>query len=208
MRRSLRPAAIFAGYRRAVTNRMCAGFSLVVGFVFAGLFAYVNVSPLLFIEGFGVSQAGFGGLFAMTASGVIAGSLLNTWLVRRRASPRAVLDAALAAISLAGLTVLVASLTGRPSLVFVIAPVMIYISAFGLIMPNAVHEAIHPLPDIAGVASAVLVSAQMLFGAVGGSLAAALYRDASPLAIGLVMTAGGLGAAALYAAWLRPGVES
>ena len=52
------------------------------------------------------------------------------------------------------------------------------------------HEAIHPLPEIAGVASAVLVSAQMLFGAVGGSLAAALYREASPLAIGLVMGGG------------------
>jgi len=207
-RRSLHPAAVVAGYRRALANRMCGGFSLVVGLVFAGLFAYVNVSPLLFIEGYGVSQAGFGGLFAMTASGVVAGSLLNTWLVRRHASPRAVLDAALGAISLAGLAVLIASLAGHPPLVFVIAPVMIYISAFGLVMPNAVHEAIHPLPDIAGVASAVLVSAQMLFGAIGGSLAAALYRDASPLAIGLVMTAGALAAAAIYVGWLRPGVES
>ena len=208
LRRSLRPATIVAGYSRALTNRMCGGFSLIVGFVFAGLFAYVNVSPLLFIEGYGVSQAGFGGLFAMTASGVIAGSLLNTWLVRRHASPRAVLDAALGVIALAGLAVLAAGVGGHPPLAFVIAPVMVYIAAFGLVMPNAVHEAIHPLPDIAGIASAVLVSAQMLFGALGGSLAAALYRDASPLAIGLVMSAGGLGAGAIYVGWLRPGVES
>ena len=206
-RRSLRPASIVAGYRRALTNPMCAGFSAYGALVFAGLFAYVNVSPLLFIEGYGFSQAGFGGLFAMTASGVIAGSLLNTWLVRRHASPRAVLDAALSAIALAGLTVFIASLGGHPSLVLVIAPVMIYISAFGLVMPNAVHEAIHPLPDIAGIASAVLVSAQMLFGALGGSLAAALYRDSSPLAIGLVMSAGGLAAGLVYLV-LRPGVEA
>ena len=26
----------------------------------------------------------------------------------------------------------------------------VYITAFGLIVPNAVHEAIHPLPEIAG----------------------------------------------------------
>ena len=208
MRRSLGWASIVAGYRRALTNRMCGGFSLIVGLVFAGLFAYVNVSPLLFIEGYGVSQAGFGGLFAMTASGVIAGSLLNNWLVRRHVSPRAVLDAALGIMALAGLTVLAASLVGRPSLVFVIVPVMLYITAFGLVMPNAVHEAIHPLPDIAGIASAVLVSAQMLFGAAGGSLAASLYRDSSPLAIGLVMSAGALAAAATYGAWLRPGVET
>ena len=76
---------------------------------------------------------------------------------------------------------------------------MIYITAFGLVAPNAVHEAMHSLPEIAGVASAVLMSAQMLFGAVGGSLAASLYRNASPLAIGAVMSVGGLAAAAVYA---------
>jgi DHA1 family bicyclomycin/chloramphenicol resistance-like MFS transporter len=209
MRRSLKPAAVLAAYRRALRNRMCGGFSLVVGLVFAGLFAYVNVSPLLFIGGYGVSEAGFGALFAMTASGVVAGSLLNTWLVRRHARPRAVLDAALGVIALSALAVLVASLSApQPALVFVIAPVMAYISAFGLIVPNAVHEAIHPLPEIAGVASAVLVSTQMLFGATGGALAGLLYRNASPFSIGLVMAAGGIAAGALYLARLRPEIES
>ncbi len=209
MRRSLKPAAVVASYRRALTNRMCSGFSMVVGLVFAGLFAYVNVSPLLFIEGYGVSQAGFGALFAMTASGVVAGSLLNTWLVRRHARPRAVLDAALGVIALAALAVLLTSLAiPRPALVLVIAPVIVYITAFGLIVPNAVHEAIHPLPEIAGVASAVMMSAQMLFGAAGGFLAGALYRDASPFSIGLVMAAGALGAGALYLVRLRPEIES
>lgn len=207
-RRSLKPAEIVASYRRALMNRMCGGFSLIVGLVFAGLFAYVNVSPLLFIEGYGVSQAGFGAIFAMTASGTVAGALINTWLISRHAAPRAVLDAALGLIALAALALLWTSLVGRPSFLLVIAPVMIYITAFGLVFPNAVHEAIHPLPEIAGVASAVLTSTQMLFGAIGGAIGAALYSHASPLAIGLVMTGGGFAALAVYLAWLRPGVES
>ena len=70
------------------------------------------------------------------------------------------------------------------------------------------HEAIHPLPEIAGVASAVLMAAQMLFGALGGAIAAALYHDASPLAIGIVMSAGGLSAILVYVLWLRPEVET
>ena len=45
--------------RRALTNPACAGFSLLGGLLFAGLFAYVNVSPLLFMQGYGVSKAGF-----------------------------------------------------------------------------------------------------------------------------------------------------
>jgi DHA1 family bicyclomycin/chloramphenicol resistance-like MFS transporter len=208
MRRSLRPKALIASYQRTLTNRMCCGFALIIGLVFAGLFAYVNVSPLLFIDGYGVSEAGFGGLFAMTASGVVAGALINTYLVNRHARPRIVLDVALGLIALSALAVLAASLGGRPPFIFVTAPVMIYISAFGLVVPNAVHEAIHPLPEIAGVASAVLTSSQMLFGAVGGSLGATLYSDASPLAIGIVMSGGSLAALVVYILWLRPGVEA
>src|SRR5271165_247926 len=206
-RRSLMPASVAASYRQALTNRMCAGFALVNGLVFAGLFAYVNTSPLLFIEGYGVSRTAFGGLFALTASGVIFGSLISTWLMRRHAPPRAVLDAALALVSLAALVLLAVSLAGFRSPLFVVAPAMVYIASFGLVVPNAVYEALHPLPEIAGVASAVLLAVQMLFGALGGATAAALYRDGSPLSIGLVMSAGALGAAALYALWLRPGIE-
>ena len=94
-RQSLRPSAVFAGYRRALTNPACAGFSLLGGLLFAGLFAYVNVSPLLFMQGYGVSKTGFAGLFAITASGVIVGSSINAWLLNRHVSPRAVVDAAL-----------------------------------------------------------------------------------------------------------------
>ena len=95
-----------AGYRRALTNPTCAGFSLLVGLLFAGLFAYVNVSPLLFMQGYGVSKTGFAGLFAITASGVIAGSTINAWLISRQCRPRAVLDAALALECLAALALL------------------------------------------------------------------------------------------------------
>jgi MFS transporter, DHA1 family, multidrug resistance protein len=207
-RRSLRPASVVAGYRRALTSPMCAGFALVNGLVFAGLFAYVNTSPLLFIGGYGVSKAAFGGLFAMTASGVIAGSLINTWLVRHHARPRSVLDAALALVSLAALALLAASLAGVHSPLIVVAPVMVYITSFGLIVPSAAHEAVQPLPEIAGLASAILLAAQMLFGALGGAVAGALYRDGSPLAIGLVMSMGALAAAVLYGFWLRPRVET
>ena len=207
-RRSLRLATMVAGYRRALTTPLCVGFSLVNGLVFAGLFAYVNVSPLLFIQGFGVSKAGFAGLFAITASGVIAGSSINNWLVRRRVRPRSVFDAALLLASLAGLTLLAVGVAGASSPFVVVAPVMVYIASFGLVVTNASHEAVHPLPQIAGVASAVLLAAQMLFGALGGAAAAALYRHASPLAIGVVMSFGALSAAALYVLWLRRRVEA
>ena len=207
-RRNLKPSTILAGYRRAVTNPSCAGFSLLAGLVFAGLFAYVNVSPLLYMQGYGVSKTGFAGLFAITASGVIVGSSLNAWLLSRRARPKTMLDVALACECLAGFALLAVGLTGVGSALIVAGVVMVYISSFGLIYPNAAHEAVHPLPEIAGLASAVLITTQMLFGALGGMLAAALYRDASPLALGAIMSAAALTAAVLYACWLRVKIEA
>ena len=191
------------GYRRALTNRACVGFSLLGGLLFAGLFAYVNVSPLLYMQGYGVSKSGFAGLFAITASGVIVGSTINAWLLNRHANPKAVVGAALAVECLAALALLGVGFAGLGSALIVAALVMVYISAFGLIYPNAAHEAVHPLPEIAGLASAVLITVQMLFGALGGLAAAALYHDASPLALGAIMSAAALAAAALYALWLR-----
>jgi len=206
-RRSLKPAAIIAGYRRALTNPACAGFSLLGGLLFAGLFAYVNVSPLLFMQGYGVSKTGFAALFAITASGVIVGSSINAWLINRHVRPKTVFDVALMLECLAALALFMVGLAGFGSALVDAALVMVFISAFGLVFPNAVHEAIHPLPEIAGLASAVVTTTQMLFGALGGVASAALYRDASPTALGAIMTAAALSASALYAFWLRRKVE-
>ena len=66
------------------------------------------------------------------------------------------LDAALAFECLAGLALLGVGLAGAGSALSVAGVVMVHISSFGLIYPNAAHEAVHPLPEIAGLASAVL----------------------------------------------------
>jgi MFS transporter, DHA1 family, multidrug resistance protein len=206
-RRNLRPATVFAGYKRVLTNPACAGFSLLGGLVFTGLFAYVNVSPLLFMQGYGVSKTAFAALFAITASGVIVGSSINAWLLSRHVRAKTLLDAGLAVDCVAALALLAVGLAGAGSAVIVAALVMVFISAFGLVFPNAVHEAIHPLPEIAGFASAFVTTTQMLFGALGGVTAAALYRDASPTALGAIMSAAALAGGALYAFWLRRRVE-
>ena len=100
------------------------------------------------------------------------------------------------------------SLAGAASIWTVAGLAFFYFCAMGLIFPNTMHEAVHPLPEIAGIASAILLASQMLFGAVGGALGAALTRDASPLGEAEVMTVGALAAGALYALWLRPHVEA
>jgi DHA1 family bicyclomycin/chloramphenicol resistance-like MFS transporter len=159
------------------------------------------------MQGYGVSKTVFAALFAITASGVIVGSSVNAWLLNRHISPKTLLDTGLALNCLAALALLAVGLAGAGSALIVATLVMVFISAFGLVFPNAVHEAIHPLPEIAGLASAFVTTTQMLFGALGGVTSAALYRDASPTALGAIMSVAALSAGALYAFWLRRRVE-
>ena len=207
-RQSLEPAAVAANYGRALTNRFCLGFSLVLGLTFGGMFCYINTSPLLLMQGFGVSKAAFAGLFAFTSLGVIGGASVNSWLVRRGVKPKRALDLALSLTALAALALLGAGLAGFASAGLVAGLAFFYFLAMGIIFPNAMHEAVHPLPEIAAMASAVLLSSQMLFGALGGALGAALYRSASPIGIATVMTGAAILAGALYTLGLRPHVEA
>jgi DHA1 family bicyclomycin/chloramphenicol resistance-like MFS transporter len=205
-RQSLEPGAIAANYGRALTNPFCLGFSLLLGLTFGGMFCYINTSPLLFMQGLGVSKVVFAGLFALTSLGVIGGASVNSWLVRRGVKPKRALDLALSLTALAALALLGAGLAGLASAGLVAGLAFIYFLAMGIIFPNAMHEAVHPLPDIAAMASAVLLSSQMLFGALGGALGAALYRNASPTGIAAVMTGASILAGALYTLRLRPSV--
>ena len=111
-RQSLKPAAVVANYQRALTNRFCLGFSLILGLTFGGMFSYINTSPLLFMQGYGVTKAAFAGLFALTSMGVIAGASLNSALVRRHVKPKTALDLALSLTAIAALALLVVSLAG------------------------------------------------------------------------------------------------
>lgn len=76
---------------------------------------------------------------------------------------------------------------------------------FGLIAPNAKYEALQPLPDVAGVAAAVLGFTQMLLGGtLASALVAFLYDGRTATAMISVMTLFALAAIAAYANIVRP----
>jgi DHA1 family bicyclomycin/chloramphenicol resistance-like MFS transporter len=81
-------------------------------------------------------------------------------LLNRGVRAKRVLDAGLALECASALALLAVGLAGLGSALIVAALVMVFISAFGLVFPNAVHEAVHPLPEIAGLASAVVTTVQ------------------------------------------------
>jgi MFS transporter, DHA1 family, multidrug resistance protein len=100
----------------------------------------------------------------------------------RRFAPHTVLRGGVAIVAVGGAAMLVCVLTRTGGLAGVVVPMMVYAFGFGLVMPNAMIEALEPYPAMAGVASSLLGGFQMAGGALVGYAVNALYQG-TPLAM-------------------------
>ena len=192
-----------ANYGRVLRHPVSLGYALVVAFGFGSLFAYVSGSSLVLIGLMGVSRATYGALFASASLGLMAGAFLNARLSRRGASHTRLMAVGLtvqAGIALLLLGLAVLGVLGVGTLV----PLMVASNvAHGIVRPNAAQGALEPMPEIAGVASAVLTGLQMLFGASASAIAASLFDGRSATAMTGTMAVCATAAAAVYALVVR-----
>jgi MFS transporter, DHA1 family, multidrug resistance protein len=193
---ALRLARLLANYRTFFANPLCVGYAFINGFVFAGLFAFLSGSPYVLIEVYGVPSGRFGFYFALSALGLMTGAFTNTRLVRRRSGER-VMRLGFAVMVAAGLVLILLSWTRWGGPFALMVPVMIYVLAQGLILPNATAAAMEPLPHMAGMGASLLGAIQMGGGSFSGILVAALY-DGTPMAMGGTMAAMGFCAVLSY----------
>ena len=193
---ALRLARLLANYRTFFANPLCIGYAFINGFVFAGLFAFLSGSPYVMIEVYGVPTGRFGFYFALSALGLMTGAFTNTRLVRRRSGER-VMRLGFAVMVAAGVVLILLSWTRWGGPFALMVPVMIYVFAQGLILPNATAAAMEPLPHMAGMGASLLGAIQMGGGSFSGILVAALY-DGTPKAMGGTMAAMGFCAVLSY----------
>jgi DHA1 family bicyclomycin/chloramphenicol resistance-like MFS transporter len=191
------------GYARVLAHPMSLGYSLVIALNFGCLFAYVSGSSLVLIGVMGVSGAGYGYLFACTALGLMAGALLSARLTRRGVSHTRLMVGGLGAI--VGTALLLAALTsaGRLSVGLLVPLAVVGFVGQGVVRPNAAQGALEPMPEIAGIASAVMSGLQMLAGAAASAAVAALFDGHTARAMTATMAACSVAAAAVYAGVVR-----
>ena len=187
-----------AGYLRVARHRVTTGYILVVALNFACLFAYVSGSSLVLIGILGVSQRVYGMLFAATSLGLMVGALTNARLSRRGVRHDRLIIYGLVAIVATALALLLLTLAGALRVSTLVPLAMIGFIGQGIVRPNAVQGALEPMPDIAGVASAVLSASQMAAGALSSALVAELFDGRSALAMTGMMAISACGAAIVY----------
>ena len=185
-------------------HRVTMGYTVVIALNFASLFAYVSGSSLVLIGIFGVSRRVYGLLFAATSLGLAVGALSNARLSRRGIPASRLIAWGLAVIVGTALVLLALTLAGAIS-VWVFVPIAVVgFVGHGIVRPNVVQGALEPVPEIAGVASAVVSGLQMLVGGISSAIVAAWFDGRSAISVTAMMTLAALASATVYALVVRP----
>ncbi|MBR0649950.1 multidrug effflux MFS transporter [Roseomonas terrae] len=192
--------ALLADFIQIARERSFITHSLMGAAAMFSVFAFIGGAPGVYIEQFGVNPTYFGLLFAISATGFIAASQLNPFLLNRFGAER-VPAYALRASAVAVAVLVTAAVSGIGGLLGIFIPAAVAIAVMGLVFPNAAVGALSRHPARAGSASALLGTLQFSCAALGSALVGAL-ADGTPRPMALLMVAGT--AVALAAERLRP----
>ncbi|MEP6733799.1 MAG: multidrug effflux MFS transporter [bacterium] len=191
-------------YFRVVRHPVSMGYALVVALGFGCLFAYVSGSSLVLIGLMGVSPRLYGALFASTAFGLVIGSFTNARLNRRGVSHTKLIAVGLTAIATISVVLLVLAYADLLQPALLVGSVIVSFVFHSIVRANSAQGALEPMPEIAGVASAVLTGLQMIVGAVASAVAASLFDGRSAVAMTGTMSVCALAALTVYAVVVRP----
>ena len=187
-----------ANYARVVRHPVSFGNALVVALSFGSLFAFVSGSSLVLIGIMGASQRVYGLLFAVSSLGLVTGAFTSARLTRRGVPHARLIGVGVVTTATITLILLALAATALLRIATFIPLVVLANVATGVTRPNAAQGALEPMPEIVGVASALLSGMQMLVGAVASALAASLFDGRTAMAMTGTMTVCSVSAALVY----------
>lgn len=162
---SLRPRPILTNFLAVLREPQFSTYAFAGGMSFAGLFAYVADSPLVFMDIFKVSGQVYGWIFAGLSVGLIGASQLNGFLLRHYRSEQLVFAALCSQVTISLIFLLLTSigwlgLTGTLILLFA------FLACLGISNPNNGALSLAPFTKNTGSASALMGATQMGLGAL------------------------------------------
>lgn len=178
--------------------------ALTGAFAMSGFMAYLGHSSFVIIEHHGVTPTQYGMLFGLNAGAFIGAAQLNVRLCQRHGLPW-VIRRGLAGYLAASALLLALTVAGVDRLEVLVALLFVAYGSLGLVAPTVPVLALERHGAIAGTASALIGTVQMVCGALVMSLVSALGGHAHGA---LPMVAGVAGCALLAGLVGRPALSS
>lgn len=178
---SLKPGPILQSFKIVIRNRQFYMYSISGSIAAAGLFAYLAGSPFVMLTWFGLSEQGYGLIFALIASGLIGCSQVNNLILKKYSSVQ-IVKVALIIQSLIGVLLFAGSAFQLLNLAGTVILIFLFLSCQGFNFPNASALSMEPFSREAGSASALMGAMQMGAGALAAASVGMLNaRTAMPM---------------------------
>lgn len=162
------------GARVLMADRTFMALTFLGGFGMASFFVFIASGPFVYTQAFGLSPTGFSVAFAVNAIGFFASSQMASGLGQRYGAMPVIRGATLGFLII---TVVLAAvgLAGGASLWVVIAGLFCANACLGLVIPTVMVLALDDHGDMAGVASSLGGTLQMLVGGLMIAVAAPFF---------------------------------
>lgn len=160
--------ATFTIFGQLFSDKIFVGYTLIQGFIIAGLFAYIAGSPFVLQTIYGLSAKTFSFCFAINGLGIMLFAQL-TGHFTGKFSEKQLLVFGLN-LSLLCSAILLAMSILQASIFFILVPLFIIVSCIGITTTASFSLAIQRQPNSAGSASGLLGIVSFIFGAIASPL--------------------------------------
>ena len=165
---SLKPGPIVRNFITVLSVPQFLIYVFVQALAFAGLFAYVSGSPVVFMDIFHLDKRAYGWVFAGLSVAFIGLSQFNSLLLRRYTSQQIIRVALMGQVVVAA-AFLGCAMAGLLGLASTIAFLFLFLACLGFTNPNAAALAMAPFAKNAGTASSLLGALQLGVGALAST---------------------------------------
>jgi MFS transporter, DHA1 family, multidrug resistance protein len=194
-------ASLVSGFGRLLQSPRFLGLTFIGGLGMASFFTFLASSSFIYINHFGLTPTQYSMAFSVNAIGFIGASQFAAALGARFGMPRVVKTAVSVYATFALILFLVFAL-GADSLKVLMPLLFCSFAALGLVIPSAMVLALDEHGPIAGMASALGGTLQML---TGGAMIAivSIFFNGTPLPMVMIIALCALGALTLSFVTLR-----
>jgi DHA1 family bicyclomycin/chloramphenicol resistance-like MFS transporter len=166
---SLRPRKVVQNYLMVLRNRQFFVYMLVGGIAGAAPFAYIAGSADVFMNRYGISETGYGWIFALLATAMIGSTQMNHILLRKFTSEQ-IIKVSLLYQSVVGLIMILGVWMQWLDVYSLICLMFIFLTGHGLNSPNTAALSLEPFSKNAGSASAMMGSVRMAMGGITSAM--------------------------------------
>ena len=158
-------ASVLSGYGYLLTHRRFLGLTFIGGLGMASFFSFLASSSFIYIEHFGLTPTQFSLAFSVNAIGFIGASQFSAHLGQRFGMARVVLSA-VSVYAVFAVALFAVTLAGSDNLAVLMVLLFCAFAWLGLVIPATMVLALDEHGPIAGMASALGGTLQMVTGGI------------------------------------------